>query len=81
MRIFFYIVTFILPNIALANFEFSYVEYEVSYIDGKYIGLAATFYDVTSDALVEPKQKFTIGFDGDMSIGYFKSTRLDSYYI
>jgi len=65
------------PQITHAEFLYERVQYRVSYVDGKYIGLSATFYNVTTDVLTKPKPQFTIGFDGDMKIGYFKSTRFD----
>lgn len=65
------------PQVTHADFLYERVQYKVSYVDGKFIGLSATFYDVTTDVLTKPKPQFTIGFDGDMKIGYFKSTRFD----
>ena len=65
------------PQITHAEFLYERIQYRVSYVDGKYIGLSATFYNVTTDVLTKPKPQFTIGFDGDMKIGYFKSTRFD----
>jgi len=77
LRLLFISMILFVPHATLADFSYDRVQYKVSYVDKKYIGLSATFYGVTTDVIKKPKFQFTIGFDGDMDIGYFKSTRFD----
>ncbi len=73
------LATFILifsSNISHADFQFEKVTYYGD-VDGEYINLSATFYNIITDALSVPIPTFTMGFDGNMGRGRFHSIRFD----